>query len=57
MTAYKEAFEEILVGIHELDDDKILSGSDKLDTAIELLDEYNKTMEDLAEEVGASIEY
>lgn len=57
MEAYKEAFEDVLEGFREFDEDKILSGNEKLDKGVKLLDEYNAALEALAEEVGAEIEY
>lgn len=57
MNAYKDGFEEVLEGIREVDEDKVVNGSDMLSDALELLDDYNKALEKLAKEVGAEIEY
>ena len=57
MQAYKEGFETVLAGLQEVDEDKLLVGSEKIEEALGLLDEYNAALEELAAEVGAQIEY
>lgn len=57
MEAYKDGFENVLEGIKTLDEETILAGNDKISEGVDLLDEYNKALEDLAEKVGAEIEY
>lgn len=57
MEAYKEGFGDILDGVRTLDEEKMLSGSEKIEEAVTLLDEYNTALEALAAEVGAEIEY
>lgn len=57
MTAYQEGFNEILVGIQELDEEKMLAGNDKVTEGLNLVGEYNASLEALADEVGCEIEY
>lgn len=57
MEAYKEGFGEILEGVSELDEEKMLEGNEKVEAGISLLTEYNDALEALAEEVGAEIEF
>ncbi len=57
MNAYKDGFEEVLEGIREVAEDKVVNGSDMLSDALELLDDYNNALEKLAKEVDAEIEY
>lgn len=57
METYKEAFSEMLDGIRELDEEKMIAGSEKLNNGFTLLEEYNAALEAVAEEVGATIEY
>lgn len=57
MEAYKEGFNDMLVAIQEVDENKMVEGNEKISKGIEYLDEYNKALEKLAEEVGAEIEY
>lgn len=57
MQLYRGAFGEVLAGIKEFDEDKVLAGNDKLNEGITALDDYNTALETLAEEVGAEIKY
>lgn len=57
MESYKDGFEEVLDGLNEADENEILSGNEKLQKALTLLEEYNAALEELAEEVGGQIEY
>lgn len=57
MTAYKEGFDVILEGFKETDESKINTGNEKVTKALELLNEYNKALEDLAAQHGLTIEY
>ena len=57
MEAYKAGFSEILEGVQELSEEKMTAGSEKVEQALVLLDEYNAALETLAEQVGAEIEY
>lgn len=57
MQAYKEGFEEMLAGVQEIDEDKLVAGNEKIDEGLKLLEEYNADLEALADETGAQIEY
>lgn len=57
MKAYQEGFSEILAGLQAQDEDKMLAGNEKLETALKLLEEYNSALEALAKETGGEIEY
>ncbi|MBR5506518.1 MAG: hypothetical protein IKV88_00550 [Clostridia bacterium] len=57
MDAYKEGFEALSEGCETQDDATINAGSAKLEEAVELLDEYNKALEELAKDHGSEIEY
>jgi len=57
MDAYKAGFEEVAEGFASEDADMIEAGNEKINEAIEFLDEYNAALEALAEQVGAEIEY
>ena len=57
MERYKEGFTLILEGFEEQSEEKLNEGNDKITEAIELLDEYNAALEELAEQVGAEVEY
>ena len=57
MDAYKAGFEALSEGCETQDDATINAGSAKLEEAVELLDEYNKALEELAKDHGSEIEY
>lgn len=57
MEAYKKAFEALLEGCETQDNATIEEGNANLGKALELLDEYNATLEELAKEHGGEIEY
>ena len=57
MQAYREGFEALAEGCETQDEATINEGSEKLEEAVALLDEYNKALEDLASEYGLEIEY
>lgn len=57
MEAYKDGFEKVLSGLSEHDEDKVLEGNESLEKGVELLNEYNTALENLASEVGGDIEY
>ena len=57
MDAYKAAFEALTEGCETQDEATINEGNEKLEEAIELLDEYNKALEELAKEHGSEVEY
>ena len=57
MDAYKESFELLSEGCETQEDETINAGSAKLEEAVDLLDEYNKALEELAKEHGSEIEY
>ena len=57
MDAYKASFEILAEGCETQDEATINAGSQKLEEAVELLDEYNKALEELAKEHGSEIEY
>jgi len=56
MEAYRDGFNLILEGFQEQDADKLTNGDQKINEGITLLDEYNAALEELAEQVGATIE-
>ena len=57
MDAYKASFEILAEGCETQEEATINAGSQKLEEAVELLDEYNKALEDLAKEHGSEVEY
>ena len=57
MDAYKTGFEALSEGCETQEEATINAGSQKLEEAVELLDEYNKALEELAKEHGSEIEY
>jgi hypothetical protein len=57
MDTYKVAFETLAEGCETQDEATINAGSQKLEEAVELLDEYNKALEELAKEHGSEVEY
>lgn len=57
MDAYKDGFEKMLSGLRENDEDIMLEGTKSLEKGVELLEEYNTALENLADEVGGDIEY
>lgn len=57
MDAYKEAFVALAEGCETQEDATIEKGNESLEKALELLDEYNKALEELANEHGGEIEY
>lgn len=57
MEAYKTGFEALSEGCETQDEAIVNAGNDKLVEAVELLDEYNKALEDLAKEHGSEVEY
>ena len=57
MEAYKTGFEALSEGCETQDEATVNAGNDKLVEAVELLDEYNKALEDLAKEHGSEVEY
>ena len=52
MDAYKAGFEAFSEGCETQDEATINAGSQKLEEAVELLDVYNKALEELAKEYG-----
>ena len=57
MEAYKAGFEALAEGCETQEEATINAGNESLAKGIELLDEYNKALEDLAKEHGSEIEY
>ena len=57
MEAYKTGFEALSEGCETQDEATINAGSQKLEEAVGLLDEYNKALEELAKEHGSEVEY
>ena len=57
MEAYKAGFEALSEGCETQDEATINAGNEKLEEALELLDEYNKALEELAKEHGSEVEY
>ena len=57
MDAYKAGFEALSEGCETQEDETINAGTQKLEEAVALLDEYNKALEELAKEHGSEIEY
>ena len=57
MEAYKTGFEALSEGCETQEEATINAGSQKLEEAVELLDEYNKALEELAKEHGSEVEY
>ena len=57
MDAYKAAFEALSEGCETQEDEIINTGNKKLEEALEILDEYNKALEELAKEHGSEVEY
>ena len=54
---YQDGFEKLLEGCNTQDDIAINEATENIGKAVELLDEYNKALEDLAKEHGAEVEY
>ncbi|MBE7021379.1 MAG: hypothetical protein E7411_08125 [Ruminococcaceae bacterium] len=57
METYKEGFEALSKGCETQAEETITAGTNAINKAIELLDEYNKALEELAKEHGGEIEY
>ena len=57
METYKTGFEALSEGCETQEEATINAGSQKLEEAVELLDEYNKALEELAKEHGSEVEY
>ena len=57
MKTYKTGFETLSEGCETQEEATINAGSQKLEEAVELLDEYNKALEELAKEHGLEVEY
>jgi len=57
MEAYKEGFTALAKGCETQEDADIEAGNAGIEKALQLLDEYNKGLEELAKEHGAEIEY
>jgi len=57
LNAYKASFETLSEGCETQDEATINTGNEKLEEALELLDDYNKALEDLAKEHGSEVEY
>lgn len=53
----KRGFEALSEGCETQEDETINAGSQKLEETVELLNEYNMALEDLAKEHGSEIEY
>ena len=57
MDTYKVAFETLAEGCETQDEATINTGNEKLEEALELLDDYNKALEELAKAHGSEVEY
>ena len=57
MDTYKVAFETLAEGCETQEDVTINAGSEKLEEAVVLLDEYNKALETIAAEYDLEVEY
>ena len=57
METYKTGFEALSEGCETQEEVTINAGSQKLEEAVELLDEYNKALEELAKERGSEVGY
>ena len=57
MDAYMAGFEALSEGCETQEEETINTGSQKLEEAVELLNEYNKALEELAAEHGSEVEY
>ena len=57
MNAYKEGFDAIFEAATTGDEEKITSGSAKIEEGVTILEEYNKALEDLAATFDMEIEY
>ncbi len=57
MDTYKVAFEALSEGCETQEDKTIKAGSQTLEEAVELLNNYNKALEELAKEHGSEVEY
>ncbi|MBR3934512.1 MAG: hypothetical protein IKJ68_11480 [Clostridia bacterium] len=57
MDAYKTGFKTLSEGCETQEEATINAGSQELEEAVELLDEYNKALEELAKEHGSEVEY
>ena len=57
METYREGFEIIAEACKTQDEATINKGTEKLEAAVEIINEYNKSLETLAEKHGATVEY
>ena len=57
MDAYKAGFEALSEGCETQEEATINAGTEKIGEAVELLDEYNTALEELAKEHGSEVEY
>ena len=57
LNAYEASFEILSEGCETQDEATINTGNEKLEEALELLDDYNKALEDIAKEHGSEVEY
>ena len=57
METYKDAFETFTDAINTQDEDTAIAAAEKLSEAVELLDEYNSDLENLAKEHNLEVEY
>ena len=57
MDAYKASFEILAEGCETQEEATINAGNEKLEEALELLDDYNKALEELAKAHGSEVEY
>lgn len=57
MESYKEGFSLYLEAFRTNDETKSAAGDEKINTGVETINEYNKGLEALAAEFGATIEY
>ncbi|MBR5479068.1 MAG: hypothetical protein IKU84_02725 [Clostridia bacterium] len=57
MTTYKSGFGKILTGCETADAAIATTGYEELSTAVDILNEYNTSLEEMAKEFGAEVEY
>ena len=57
MENYKAGFEALAKGCETQSDETINEGTQKLEEALKVLDDYNKSLEEVASKHGAEIEY
>ena len=57
MQSYKEGFTALAEGCETQIEDLINAGAEGMSNAVDLLDEYNIALEELAKKHGATIEY